>query len=288
MAAFLSFLMPGLGQIYVGRFVRCLVLMLVSGTTGSLGMLGLLPTSFSPTARTVCLVMLAASIVIWIFSIYDARRLARRTPADYRLKDYNRWYVYALLISMMIPVAVASAISMRGMIIKAYRLTGDSVAMEPTLHASERLMANRIVYQSGPVERGDIVALTDPNDRSRSNVRRVVGLPGDRIEVRGGLVILNGRPIDEPAAAGPGAETDGGQTFLETVSDRQYTVIGATGQPGGAASLPETTVPNGHCFVLGDNRANTNDSRTFGPVPLADIEGRIDWVYWPRWASLNP
>lgn len=133
---------------------------------------------------------------------------------------------------------------------QATRVEGQS--MEPNLHDSQRLIIEKISYYLHPPQRGDIVVLRLPHRRSDPLIKRVVGLPGETVEVRNGLVYINGELLDEP--------------YLD-----QNTYPG----------MPPRVVPEHQVFVLGDNRGASNDSRAFGFVPYEDIVGRAWFRYWP-------
>jgi signal peptidase I len=124
----------------------------------------------------------------------------------------------------------------------------------PGLEDQERIFVNKFVYQLEPIERGDVVVFHYPLDVSKSYIKRVIGLPGDSIRVDHGLVILNGRPLDEPYIPPQFAD------------DR---------------SMGEITVPRGAYFVMGDHRSLSNDSRSFGPVPQRYVYGKAVFGYWP-------
>jgi signal peptidase I len=284
LAEILSFIMTGLGQIYAGRFGKGLVLFFVSFFCGTIGAFALLP--IGAMGRTICLVFLGVGFAVWVYSIIDARHIAKRAPDDYRLKDYNRWYVYVLLVLLQMPAGIGWSMYVRSGIIHAFQIAGNGMA--PTIQLGERVLVNKLAYQSAPVQRGDIVALINPNNRSQTNIKRVVALPGDRVEVVAGELILNGKRIDSPIEANKGAEADAAKMLTEELGGHKYPITVSTAPPQKAESLPETVIPNGQCLVLNDNRVNTYDSRRYGLVPLRDIVGRVDYIYWPRWSSLNP
>jgi signal peptidase I len=123
------------------------------------------------------------------------------------------------------------------------------------------------------VRRGDRIVFVNPNERDQSYVKRVVALPGDTVEVRGGDLFVNGVGL----AQLPGSAEN---VRVEVNGDARYPiVVGAPAddsRPTRASGLVQ--VPNGHCFVLGDNRNHSIDSRDVGPVPLADVVGRVDYV----------
>jgi signal peptidase I len=146
--------------------------------------------------------------------------------------------------------AVLIALAIHLFLAQATRVEGYS--MEPTLHGQERLVIEKLSFHFRPPERGDIVVLRVPNYGKEMLIKRVIGLPGDTIAVENGHVLINGEPLDETYINGP--------------------PLGSYGP---------TTVPADSVFVMGDNRNNSNDSRSFGPIPYDDIVGRA-WVrYWP-------
>jgi signal peptidase I len=139
-----------------------------------------------------------------------------------------------------------------------------SGSMEPTLHGcqgctNDRVLINKLVYDLKEPERGDIVLFRDPEGGAEPLIKRVVGLPGDRIVVRHGTLVLNGELRNEP-----------------------YVVNRAcvNGVPK-TCSFGPVTVPEGHVFVMGDNRARSYDSRFFGPVPEDSLIGEAVFRFWP-------
>jgi signal peptidase I len=133
---------------------------------------------------------------------------------------------------------------------QATRVEGQS--MEPNLHNNERLIIEKITYRFRSPERGDIVVIRPPRHTSVPLIKRVIGLPGDMVEIKLNKVYVNGEPLDEE--------------YLE--------------QPT-LGNMPAHLVPEGHMLVLGDNRRASNDSRSFGMVPYEDIIGRAWLRYWP-------
>lgn len=129
----------------------------------------------------------------------------------------------------------------------------DGLSMEPSLHDNERIIMEKLSYRFHPPRRGDIVVVRRPERRfDHPLIKRVVALPGETVEIRDGAVFIDGVLIEEPYLDGP--------------------------TPG---FYRPRLVPEGHYFVLGDNRASSNDSRAFGMVPLEDVMGRAWLRYWP-------
>lgn len=149
-------------------------------------------------------------------------------------------------------IAVALALFIIFFIAQSFLVQGDS--MEPSLHDGERLLVDKVTYRFRPPERGEIIVFAYPKDPRRKFIKRVIGVPGDVVEIRNRTLVINGTPIEETYIRGP-----------------MY-------QPYGPVTVPEGTV-----WVLGDNRNNSEDSRfpDVGAVPLNHVVGRALLVYWP-------
>ena len=158
--------------------------------------------------------------------------------------------------------------------VQNFRVEGSS--MEPTLEEGQYLLVNRLVYyrldkahlaeylpfiqaEPGevtylfhPPQRGEVIVFRYPKEPSRDFVKRIVAIPGDTVEIRGGKVYVNGTLLEEPYIVEP-----------------QH------------ATMERRVIGPDQCFVLGDNRLHSNDSRNWGPVPLENIVGRVWMAYWP-------
>jgi signal peptidase I len=163
-----------------------------------------------------------------------------------------RWLLRALreVAETVIP-AVAIALVINLFLAQATQVLGQS--MEPNLHSAQRVVVEKVTYRffHGP-RRGDIVVIDLP-EQPEMLIKRVVGLPGETLEVRNGQVYLEGEQLDEPWAV----------------------------KPGSRHSYGPQVIPPLHVFVLGDNRGASNDSRSFGPVPIEHVVGQAWFSYWP-------
>jgi signal peptidase I len=130
----------------------------------------------------------------------------------------------------------------------------EGTSMMPWLTDQERIFVNKFVYRFGEIQRGDIVVFWFPLDPTKSYIKRVIGLPGDIVEIDRGTVIVNGRRVDEPYVP------------------EQYRDYMSSGP---------ITVPPDHYYVLGDHRNASNDSRNWGTVERKRIYGKAVFVYWP-------
>lgn len=181
--------------------------------------------------------------------------------------------VETLILALLIFVAVRA-------VVLNFRVDGES--MSPNLDSGEMLLVNRtvywhfdlnaildplpfierpgehIVYPFHPPQRGDIVVLHPPVERGKPYIKRVIGLPGERLSIHDGAVYINGERLEEP--------------YLN----------GLTTSWSGTLGQQEITIPEGQVYVLGDNRSNSSDSRAFGPIDIDQIIGRAWIAYWPK------
>ena len=167
----------------------------------------------------------------------ERRALLRR--ALRWLREAMETVLPAVLIALLINLFLA----------QATRVQGQS--MEPNLHANQRLVVEKISYRFHKPRRGDVVVLKC-SAQGELLIKRVVALPGEQVEIKGGQLYVNGCALDEPYPTQPSSHDYG-----------------------------PTVVPPRHVFVLGDNRSFSNDSRAFGPVPFENIVGRAWFSYWP-------
>lgn len=167
--------------------------------------------------------------------------------------DSNIWkLVSRWLRELVVALIVAAAIIL--FVYQPVRVEGTS--MMPGLVDSERIFINKFVYRlgMGGVQRGDTVVFLFPQDPRRSYIKRVIGVPGDTLEMREGQVWLNGSELSEPYV--PDEYRD-------------------------PSNMAPIRIPPGHYFVMGDHRSASNDSRTWGPLPVQAIYGKAVFVYWP-------
>lgn len=152
--------------------------------------------------------------------------------------------------------ALLVAFAVKTWLIQAFYIPSPS--MVPTLQEDDRVLVNKLSYDLHDVHRGDIVVFERPageasNPEIKDLIKRVVGLPGEKLEAKEGKLHVNGRPLEEPYLP-EGSQTDG---------------------------LEPMEVPPGHVFVMGDNRANSSDSRRFGAIDEDTIVGRAFVLVWP-------
>lgn len=152
------------------------------------------------------------------------------------------WDVLAVIVSVVIILSLYQPVRVEG------------TSMVPMLQDQDRLFINRLAYHVGEIHHGDVVVFRYPRDLSKSYIKRVIAIPGDRLRIEHGRVLLNDRQLKEPYVP------------VRYADER---------------SQPELTVPAGEYFVMGDHRSISSDSRDFGPVDHDLIYGKASFVYWP-------
>lgn len=183
---------------------------------------------------------------------------------------------------------------LRSFLIEPFRIPSGS--MMPTLLIGDFILVNKYAYgvrlpvlnskilDVGCPERGDIVVFRFPKNPKVDYIKRVIGLPGDRISYYGKQVYVNGKPVKLTSlgpyqGVGQGRDMTGSAHMVEALPSVEHSVLIMRGQPGREGDFE---VPNGHYFVMGDNRDNSNDSRYWGTVPEANLVGRA-FLIWMSW-----
>ncbi|WP_298634421.1 signal peptidase I [uncultured Umboniibacter sp.] len=199
-------------------------------------------------------------------------------------------------ISKSVFPVLAFVFVLRSFLYEPFQIPSSS--MEPTLDVGDFILVNKFDYgirlpivnstliEMNSPQRGDVMVFFPPND-PRYFIKRVIGLPGDRVQVKQGMLYVNGElqpqelvmgyPVNEPRVL----ETT---EQLGEVSHRMFRHV----QPGRYSEDFNTVVPEGHYFMMGDNRDNSRDSREWGPVPEANIVGKAvyKWMHWDEFFSV--
>ncbi len=190
---------------------------------------------------------------------------ARDRSMPFLNKSVVREYAEAILI------AVVLALFIRTFIVQAFKIPSGS--MENTLLVGDHLLVNKFIYgikipfinkniiDITEPKRGDIVVFRYPEDKNKDFIKRVIGVGGDKIEIKKKQVYLNNEPINEPYAEFKAGET----SFFGFQKGRNFGPF---------------DVPEGHIFVMGDNRDNSHDSRFWGTVDISEIKGKAFILYW--------
>ncbi len=164
----------------------------------------------------------------------------QKSRAPSALREFVETVLFTLLIYFVV----------RQFLFENYRVVGYS--MTPTLEDQQFLVVNKLGYRLHEPQRGDIMVFRDPRDSGRKLIKRVIGLPGEVLEIRQGQVFIDNTQLDE--------------AYIESLG--QY-------------SVPPTSIPADHFFVLGDNRNNSSDSHNWGTLSSEEIVGKAWLSYWP-------
>ncbi|GAB6098923.1 signal peptidase I [Halanaerocella petrolearia] len=156
------------------------------------------------------------------------------------IREYLESIVWAVIISIFLITFVVQAFYI------------PSGSMKPALQPGDRIFANKLVYRFREPKRQEIIVFNYPVDPSRKFIKRVIGLPGDKIKIVDGKVYINGQLLKE-----------------DYTLEKSYT------------DYPEIEIPPNNYFVLGDNRNNSEDSRFWGFVPKENIVGKATVIFWP-------
>ncbi len=254
LAALLSLCGSPLGQVYAGRIRRSVVLWMISVL---LFLVLILASIFLPLGLFGIALLFLCMLAFPLFLAVDAYLLARRnrnTP----LKSYQKWWMYILFFFAFVAANHAVAYAFRFFIAEAFVV--PSRAMSPTIMPGDRILVDKLFYNHQNLQRNDVVVFRIAGPHSPFFVMRLVGLPGDYIEIVDEKVILNGKEWDD-----------------------QHAVF-----DDGLPCCPELTnfgplkIPADSFFVLGDNRRISKDSRIIGPIPLSDLHGKARMIYWAQ------
>ena len=195
-------------------------------------------------------------------------------------------------------LAILVALTLRAFVIEAFKIPSGS--MIPTLAIGDQIFVNKYLYgvripftatrliEFADPARGDVIVFICPDKPSDDYIKRIVAVDGDTIEVRGGILHINGKEIQRKALGlqqFPERNERGwypfeADAFEETIDDVTFTVLQAPRQDHPLDDFGPFLVPAGHVFVMGDNRDFSRDSRIFGPVPKENILGRSLFVWW--------
>jgi signal peptidase I len=257
-AAILSVVLPGLGHFYLGRaklgfcWFAAIQLLVVAAAL-------IARSPILPPAVNIAGILIP--LTGYLFVILSALRLTRSVRPPSKLEAWNRWYVYLGIFLVAATISSLLSDAIRGFIVKAYKIPAG--AMIPTLLVGDHVYVDNLIYRVGHnPERGDVIVFRFPEDETKDFIKRVIGLPGDTIQIRNKTVYVNETPLDDSVFA---QHTD------PPVHD---------GHTSPRDNFGPVTVPDNAYFVLGDNRDHSLDSRFWGYVSASKIRGKATVIYW--------
>lgn len=234
----------------------------------------------TPAAVTVFFGLVASGVLLRIATAIDAVRRTRRGGGAPR-PDWRHSTWLAFVVVLLVSGLINAVLPFQW---KAFDIPAGS--MMPTVLVGDHLLAGTLAAGAIP-ERGSVVIFKYPRDNRTDYIKRIVGLAGDRIQMRHGQLVINGRPVQRELLGDYVANDPGiivrPQRYLETLPNgATYEILKQT-DDGAMNNTPEYLVPPEHAFVLGDNRDNSADSRFMngvGFVPLKNIFACAGTIYW--------
>jgi signal peptidase I len=255
LAGIATFGVYGLGQLYNGKPRKAAI---AYGALWAITLFGAL----APIASNFgwIFIYLVLQLALLLFLIVDAVSDAR-SQRSILLHWYNRWYIYLGIMVIQMLVILPVQVKLLKLSATTYRIPTRS--MEPAIKLGNRLVADMKAYKTKGPQRGDIVIFKYPKDESVPYIKRVIGLPGEKVEIIGRTLLINGKELKE--------------------SYVQHIDLSSEWGHWGPVQIPPD-----HFFLLGDNRDNSFDSRYFGSILRSKFLGKARYLYWANeWSRIG-
>lgn len=239
----------------------------------------------------IALVVLTfATGIVWLVDklFLAKRRAARQTLLDDGqepvIVDYSKAFFPVLLVVLILRSFIAEPFRIPSNSMMPTLLTGDFILVNKFTYGLRLPINNHKFVTLGEPERGDVVVFRPPHHPEQDWIKRVMGLPGDRISYRDNVVSINGEPLPYESlgpyqGTGKGIEMSGAEELREQIPGREHLVLERTRLPFSDQGEGEWVVPPGHYFVMGDNRDNSEDSRYWGFLPEQNLRGKA-FLIW--------
>jgi len=278
LSVLLSFFVPFLGLVYCGKGKRAILLVVPF-------LIIYLLTSWIFVGRFTGLIIgFCAVFFLFIVNLIESYKGAKNTAPE-SPQWYQKWYIYLACGAFWIVLPDLVKLNRP---YEFYKIPAGSSM--PTLMPGDQIVADLNAYKHRSPNRGDLIVFKYPDDKNQIYIKRIVGLPGDTIEVRDKRVIVNGSliPIKSPPKQMQWVESElkntgnwrtGMKLYKERLGTNDHWIIQDTLSAPFTNNFPQTSVPDRHYFVMGDNRDHSNDSRFLGTLPSESIVGKAIYVW---------
>jgi signal peptidase I len=239
----------------------------------------------------IMLVLLMATGTIWGLDrlLLAPRRRHARAGREPIAVEYARAFFPVILIVFLLRSFLVEPFRIPSGSMLPSLLIGDFILVNKFSYGIRLPVANVKIVELGAPKRGDVMVFRFPGDLSINYIKRVIGLPGDRIVYKDKRLLINGKPMEQTGSRGYALPSDAlGEVarVTEDIGGVSHDIL-LTDRPDAAAEIAEIVVPEGHYFVMGDNRDHSNDSRYWGFVPDRNLVGKA-FLIWFSWDERNP
>ena len=292
-AVIFTIIETGLGHMYAGSLKRGIILF---GVGALLVLMCSAAFTLIVPGRLFMVSVVGIGLAYAVYCIVDAASIAKSKRTDYQPAKYNRWYAYiGYIVAAQLLAGIIIFVIVGPYFVQAFKLPTGS--MEPTIFVGDHILTNKLIYRFAEPKRGDLILFKYPKDPQVMYFKRVIGLPGERIEVKGRTVFVDGECLVERYVQylNPGSIHDHyGPVYVPKKGDGIEVLsssVMVNGQSLNAEILEsyadKIAVNNGFIqvskdqfIVMGDNRDNSMDSRYWGSVPRDYVLGKASVIYW--------
>jgi signal peptidase I len=265
LAVFLNYLFPGLGYFYAQREIRAAIAIIIAFSISSLAIFGYhafakndMPVT--PLLLIVLAIFFGFCFLFNIFVLIDGYLCTRKYNTSAGIKPSNVGIRVAAIIGIVflfMTAGILPAIYIRTNIMQAFKI--PTTTMMPTLKPGDRIIVDKRAYLQSKPQRGDVIVFIPPLDTKKYYVKRIIGLPGEEVEIKNGNVYINDAMVSHPKIA---------NNFYYNQGDY-------------AKEGKKTIIPANSYYVLGDNSISSADSRFWGFVKTKAIKGKVTKIFWP-------
>lgn len=220
--------------------------------------------------------------LVWLLDTLVLRKRRAAGAAEPVVVEYSKSFFPVILAVFLIRSFLVEPFKIPSGSMMPTLLVGDFILVNKHTYGLRVPILNNTFFEMNHPQRGEVMVFHYPKDPSLDYIKRVVGVPGDRIEYRDKRLILNGKPLEmtddgEYNYVAPGLNQVSAKRYKETLGEFRHDILIV---PDAMAMDGEITVPEGHYFVMGDNRDNSNDSRFWGFVPEGNVVGKAFMIWW--------